>query len=44
MTMPKTVREMLEDGTLGPLRTREEVEAEDHDAWIGSDMTDEGDK
>ena len=26
--MPKTVREMLEDGTLGPLRTRAQVERE----------------
>lgn len=27
--MPKTVREMLEDGTLGPLRTRAQVEREE---------------
>ena len=28
MTAPKTLREMLDDGSLHPLRTREEAEAE----------------
>jgi len=29
MPTPKTVREHLEDGTLGPLRTRAEIEREE---------------
>ena len=32
MPMPKTLREHLEDGTLGPLRTRAQAEAEEQGA------------